>query len=188
MIIGASFPFIRDSGGKEKATSRMRGLLNLPFPSRHMHYTTHYQTPDRRTGSLMAPESAKGMEQYHAFPFCPEATAGKNALTHTKPAAFFGGCFMPSRGVQSGPSFLLLAFIFQRGALAEHAVDCSVLREQRREEEKPAMRESLVCPYVAVFSKRGANFPSRKKAVRTVCGQFCGQSRERGYHFFDVTP
>ena len=55
MIIGASFPFIRDSGGKEKATSRMRGLLNLPFPSRHMHYTTHYQTPDRRTGSLMAP-------------------------------------------------------------------------------------------------------------------------------------
>ena len=40
--------------------------------------------------------------------------------------------------------------------LAEHAEDCSVLREQRREEEKPATRESLVCPYVAVFFQKGS--------------------------------
>ena len=92
------------------------------------------------------------------FLFARRPAPGKNALTHTKPAAFLGDVLCHPRGVQSGPSFLLLDFIFQRGALAEHAVECSVLREQRREEEKPAMRESLVCPYVAVFSQKGSKF------------------------------
>ena len=67
-----------------------------------------------------------------------------------------GVLYAISEGEQSGPSFLLLAFIFQRVALAEHAVDCSVLREQRREEEKTAMRESLECPHVAVFFQKGS--------------------------------
>ena len=53
---------------------------------------------------------------------------------------------------------LAVGLYFLEGALAEHAEDCSVLREQRREEEKPATRESLVCPYVAVFFQKGSKF------------------------------
>ena len=49
------------------------------------------------------------------FLFARRPVPGKNALTHTKPAAFWGVLYAIPEGVQSGPSFLLLAFIFQRG-------------------------------------------------------------------------
>ena len=51
--------------------------------------------------------------------------------------------------------------------------------------KKNRQRGKALCVRMLLyFSKRGAKFPSRKKAVRTVCGQFCGQSRERGYIFW----
>ena len=49
------------------------------------------------------------------FLFARRPVPGKNALTHTKPAAFWGCALCHLRRGQSGPSFLLLAFIFQRG-------------------------------------------------------------------------
>lgn len=97
------------------------------------------------------------------FLFARRPVPGKNALTHTKPAAFWGCALCHLRRGAIRPFFLAAGLYFLEGALAEHAEDCSVLREQRREEEKPATRESLVCPHVAYFSKRGAKFPSRKK-------------------------
>lgn len=42
---------------------------------------------------------------------------------------------MPSQKGAIRPFFLAAGLYFLEGALAEHAVDCSVLREQRREEE-----------------------------------------------------
>lgn len=90
------------------------------------------------------------------FLFARRPAPGKNALTHTKPAAFWGDVLCHPRGGAIRPFFLVAGLYFLEVALAEHAVDCSVLREQRREEEKPATRESLVCPYVAVFSQKGS--------------------------------
>jgi len=92
------------------------------------------------------------------FLFARRPAPGKNALTHTKPAAFWGCALCHLRRGAIRSFFLAAGLYFLEGALAEHAEDCSVLREQRREEEKPAMRESLVCPYVAVFSQKGSKF------------------------------
>ena len=112
---------------------------------------------DRRTGHV----TGHGGDEGHGTIPCPffslEGQRRERTRSPTPNLRPFGGVlYAISEGVQSGPSFLLLAFIFQRGALAEHAEDCSVLREQRREEEKPATRESLVCPYVAVFFQKGS--------------------------------
>ena len=90
------------------------------------------------------------------FLFARRPAPGKNALTHTKPAAFWGCALCHLRRGAIRPFFLAVGLYFLEGALAEHAEDCSVLREQRREEEKPATRESLVCPYVAVFFQKGS--------------------------------
>ena len=51
--------------------------------------------------------------------------------------------------------------------------------------KKNRQRGKALCVRMLLyFSKRGTKFPSRKKAVRTVCGQFCGQYRKRGYIFW----
>ena len=112
---------------------------------------------DGRTGHV----TGHGGDEGHGTIPCPffslEGQRRERTHSPTPNLRPFGGVlYAISEGGQSGPSFLLLAFIFQRGALAEHAVDCSVLREQRREEEKPAMRESFVCLHVAVFFQKGS--------------------------------
>ena len=109
---------------------------------------------DGRTGSVTPPEGMKGMGRYHALSFCPKAGAGKERAH--PPAAFLGCALCHLRRGAIRPFFLAAGLYFLEGALAEHAEDCSVLREQRREEEKPATRESLVCPYVAVFFQKGS--------------------------------
>ena len=111
---------------------------------------------DGRTGSVTPPEGMKGMGRYHALSFCPKAGAGKERAHPHQTCGLLGVCFMPSQKGAIRPFFLVAGLYFLEGALAEHAEDCSVLREQRREEEKPATRESLVCPYVAVFFQKGS--------------------------------
>ena len=71
------------------------------------------------------------------FLFARRPVPGKNALTHTKPAAFLGCALCHLRRGAIRPSFLAAGLYFLEGALAEHAEDFIVLREQRREEEKP---------------------------------------------------
>jgi len=55
----------------------------------------------------------KGMGRYHALSFCLKASAGKErAHPHQTCGLFWGVLYAISEGGQSGPSFLLLAFIF----------------------------------------------------------------------------
>ena len=98
-------------------------------------FVKHYDyTTSGRTGSVTPPEGMKGMGRYYALSFRPKASAGKERAHPHQTCGLFGGCFMPSqRGCN--PAFLVAGLYFLEVALAEHAVDCSVLREQRREGE-----------------------------------------------------
>jgi len=77
----------------------------------------------------------KGMVSFHALSFCPKASAGKERAHPHQTCGLLRECFMPSQRGTIRPFFLAAGLYFLEGALAEHAVDCSVLREQRREEE-----------------------------------------------------
>lgn len=62
------------------------------------------------------------------FLFAPKPVPGKNALTHTKPAVFFGVVLChPGEGAIR-PFFLAAGLHFLEGAMAEHAVDCGRLQ------------------------------------------------------------
>lgn len=111
---------------------------------------------DGRTGSVTPPEGMKGMGRYHALSFRSKASAGKERTHPHQTCGLLGCALCHPRGGAIRSFFLAAGLYFLEGALAEHAEDCSVLREQRREEEKPATRESLVCPYVAVFFQKGS--------------------------------
>ena len=119
------------------------------------------------------------------FLFARRPAPGKNALTHTKPAAFLGCALCHLRRGAIRPFFLAAGLYFLEGALAEHAEDCSVLREQRRKtgnEGKPCV--SVCC---CIFPKGEQNFLAAKRP----CGQFAdsfADSHEKGVTSFDVTP
>lgn len=110
---------------------------------------------DGRTGRVTGHGEDEGHETIPCPFFSLEGQRRERTRSPT-PNAAFGVCFMPSQKGAIRPFFLAAGLYFLEGALAEHAEDCSVLREQRREEEKPATRESLVCPYVAVFFQKGS--------------------------------
>ena len=61
------------------------------------------------------------------FLFARRPAPGKNALTHTKPAAFLGCALCHLRRGAIRPFFLAAGLYFLEGALAEHAADCNVL-------------------------------------------------------------
>ena len=96
------------------------------------------------------------MGRYHALSFRPKASAGKECTHPHQTCGLLGVCFMPSQKGAIRSFFLAAGLYLEDGALADPAEDGSVLREQRRDEEKPATRESLVCPYVAVFFQKGS--------------------------------
>ena len=73
------------------------------------------------------------MKRYHALSFCPKAGTGKERAHPHQTCGLLGVCFMPSQKGAIRPFFLVAGLYFSEGALAEHAVDCNVLREQRRE-------------------------------------------------------
>ena len=105
------------------------------------------------------------------FLFARRPVPGKNALTHTKPAAFWGCALCHLRRGQSGPSFLLLAFIFERG----------------RWLNMPWIVTPCVSACCCIFPKGEQNFLAAKRP----CGQFAdsfADSHEKGVTSFDVTP
>ena len=112
---------------------------------------------DGRTGRVTGHGEDEGHETIPCPFFSPEGQRRERTRSPTPNLRPFLGCALCHlRRGAIRPFFLAAGLYFLEGALAEHAEDCSVLREQRREEEKPATRESLVCPYVAVFFQKGS--------------------------------
>ena len=132
--------------------------------------------------------NASGGDEGHGtipYPFfSPEGQRRERTHSPTPNLRPFGGVlYAISEGVQSGPSFLLLAFIFQKGRWLNMPRIVAYCGSNEGKKKNRQRGKALCVRMLLYFSKRGAKFPSRKKAVRTVCGQFCGQSRERGYIF-----